>query len=357
MFLKNIVLKNFRNYSDRQFDFCNNFNFITGFNGTGKTNLLEAVSVLSNIKSFRGIADKKLIKQKENHYYIKGLVESNNSENVYEVAFLNSEKVKKKLKIDNEKIDRLADYYGKFLTVCFSPNDTSIINGTPDIKRKYIDSIISKIDKKYFKNICEYRRVLNNRNTLLKNRNIDYKNLEIWDILLAEKSSYIIKCRDNFINRLSSLITEYYNVIGNEKNKIYIDYKPSIQENDKEIIFKKIYNNHKKDTIFKTTTLGPHRDSYSVRYMGEDCSFYASNGQQRSMAIAIRMGEMNIIESVTEKKAVILVDDIFSELDKLRRHNLIRFIHNNNQVIFTVPSVDCFEKEYISDSILYNLNK
>lgn len=357
MFLKNIVLKNFRNYYDRQFDFCNSFNFITGFNGTGKTNLLEAISVVSNIKSFRGAVDKKLIKQNEEYYYLRGLVQSNNSENIYEVAFLNSEKVKKKLKIDNEKIDRLTDYYGRFLTVCFSPNDTSLINGIPEIKRKYIDSIISKIDKKYFKTICEYRRVLNNRNTLLKNRNIDYKNLEIWDTLLAEKSSYIIQRRDNFINSLSSLICEYYNVISYEKEKIDIIYKPSIKLSDKENIYENIRNNNKKDIRFKTTTIGPHRDSYSVRYLGDDCSYYASNGQQRSMAIAIRMAEMNIIEKITEKKAVILVDDIFSELDKLRRHNLIRFIHNNNQVIFTVPSVDCFEKEYISDSILYNLNK
>ncbi|MDA3899953.1 MAG: DNA replication and repair protein RecF [Spirochaetes bacterium] len=357
MHLKKLTVKNFRNYYNNTFEFCNSYNFITGANGTGKSNILEAVSVLSNIKSFRNASDRAMIKQYESYYYINGVVAEDTFENVFEAAFQNKDKIKKKYKINNSKVDRLIDYYGKFITVNLSPTDTDLIIGEPEKKRRYIDSVISKIDKEYFKKICEYKRILNNRNTILKSGIVHLKNIQVWNELLAEKSSYIIKKREKFLNDILDLFANNYQKISNENDSVSIKYRPSVTGETTADILNQIENNQQRDKRYKTTTLGPHRDSYSIKYRGVDCSLYASNGQLRSLSIALKLAEKNIVEENLNKKAVILIDDIFSELDRLRRHNLIRLMKNQNQVLFTVPTVEDLSISDLADSTILNLDK
>src|SRR5208337_4738022 len=160
MFIEELTIKNFRNYGNLQISFSPGINFIIGNNGVGKSNILEAISIVSNIKSFRNINDSEIIKWNEDSYYCS-LAVGNHDDSLYEIGCaLKSDTVQKRLKIDGKEIKSAAEYYGRLLSVILSPIDINIINGTPDFRRRFFDSVISKIDMTYFEALGEFRKVL-----------------------------------------------------------------------------------------------------------------------------------------------------------------------------------------------------
>lgn len=339
MILNKLKLMNFRNYSSLEIDFSPEINFITGGNGSGKTNILEAVSVISNLKSFRNTSDAHIVRWGSSSYYCSGNVQESEYEK-FEVGFINeSEKIKKKIKIDGREITRASDYYGKLLSVVFNPADINIITGTPEIRRRYFDSVISKIYPEYIDELNEFKSVLNSRNTLLKKireGKADSRQLDVWNRIFAEKAFIILKRRGSFITEFNDFFTDSYSLIGGETGSPQIKYN-TVDAGDSEDLYRLIQNRVRDDLRRGSTGTGPQRDDYIFQNNGSiNFNNYASQGQKRTASISLKLAEFEMIRKIKEKKSIILVDDIFSELDEKRRSNMIDLLKNKSQLIFTM---------------------
>jgi DNA replication and repair protein RecF len=352
MILENLKLINFRNYEHLEINFSPEINFITGDNGSGKTNILEAISIISNLKSFRNINDNNIVKWNSGSYYCSGEI-SGSQYSKFEVGFsIQNNKPKKKIKIDSNEIKKISDYYGKLITVNFIPTDINIINGNPDIRRRYFDSVISKIYPEYIDELNKYREICYSRNLLLKklkdNRG-DIKLLDVWNRMIADKASVIIKKRKFFINKFNELFIKNYLRISNEDSSPSIKYNSTLKSDDYESIFSEVNSNIRIDIRRGNTVLGPHRDDYIINST-DGLAFinYASQGQKRTSSISLKLSEVEIIKEMKNKKCIILVDDIFSELDEKRRNSMIDLLQGEGQIIFTMVN------HFYGKSILQN---
>lgn len=324
--------------------FSPGINFIIGSNGVGKTNILEAIAIASNIKTFRNIHDSEIIKWGENSYYCS-ITTGLGDDNLFEVGCIRvPNSVKKKLKIDGKEISSAAEYYGRLLTVVLSPNDITIINGTPDIRRRFFDSAISKIDSGYFKVLGDFKKVLASRNRFLKQSksNVrDIHQLDIWDRIFCEKANILVNRRRSFTEQYNQIFQRHYSDIAGDDAVPGIHYQGSCESEDAEGIYHNLAKVRERDHILGMTSIGPQRDEYIIaNESGVKFIHYASQGQRRTAAVALKVAECLMIEEEKGKKAVILVDDIFSELDNARRSKLIDMLRRGNQIIFTMVHYD-----------------
>ena len=344
MIIDTLKMIDFRNYKELNINFSPKINFITGKNGAGKTNIIEALSFISNLKSFRNASDYDMINWNSNSSYCSSKVIGSEFEK-FEIGIIKDQKtVKKKIKIDNNDIKKVSDYYGKLLTVIFSPSDIDIINGTPDLRRRYFDSVISKIIPGYIDELNKFKTVINSRNALLKKireRLSDIRELDIWDKMYSDKASIIFKKREIFIKEYSSFFSKIYMDISKEELPVSIFYNSSLKDSDAILIYNEIKKNRNNDIKRGATSLGPQRDDYNFKdKRGFDFTRYASQGQRRTAAIALKISEFEIIKKAKNKKSVILVDDIFSELDEKRRYNMLDLLIEKGQLIFTMVNSD-----------------
>jgi len=365
MHIRELTLKNFRNYESLKLVFSPGINFITGFNGTGKTNILEAISITSSIKSFRNISDAELIKWGCDAYFCSSLIENSEYSRFDAGCVINTDQgshLKKRLKIDGNQIKKASEYYGKFLTVIFAPVDINIINGAPEIRRKFFDSVLSKIDVEYMDTLNEFKKILVSRNRILKlireKHFSDISQLDIWDSLFAEKASSILKKRIDFIEKYQTEFESSYSEIATDKDAPVINYIISTKTSEKNEIIYNLLKRRQEDIRRGTTSAGPQRDDYVLSSRsGKLFSNYASQGQRRTASISLKISEKKIIEEKTGKKTVILVDDIFSELDEKRRKNMVDILKKGNQVIFTMVNSDSINMEKFGEYSLYHIDK
>lgn len=307
MYVDKLVLKNFRNYDSRCFEFSAGMNFIAGKNGVGKTNIIEAISVVSNLRSFRNTADSELILWGKDSYFCSASV-LDNEDALFEVGYsVYNEKVKKRVKIDNVEMHKAFDFYGRLLTVVISPDDLSIINGSPDIRRKYFDSVISKADRNYFQKLVEYRKILSSRNTVLKclreSSGVKDGQLNVWDEMFSEVASFIVKRREEFIVEFASDFSHVYKDISGELNSPIFTYTTFLSSSDKNDIFRELQKRKDRDIQFGSTTIGPHRDDYRLsNEKGNSFQNYSSQGQKRTAAVSLKFSEIMYIETIRKKK-------------------------------------------------------
>lgn len=355
MVIKKQILKSFRNYRSREINFSDGINFITGNNGSGKSNILESISITSNLKSFRGSADPDIIQWGSNSYYCQSVVE-NDAERVFEVgcAEINN-KYHKKAKIDGFEVRKSSAYFGKLLTVIFTPDDIDIINGPPELRRRFFDSLISRIKPDYLEKLIDLKRILLSRNRLLRklkeSGKFDSDELSVWDDMFSSCAELIVKQRTGFIKEFSPLFGNSYNSISGGEYSPFVEYSSELMELSKDEIIIRLKNSRFRDISRCATTIGPQRDDYKLFVeTGKSVISFFSQGQKRSACISLKISEKKIIEMTTGKKAVILVDDIFSELDNTRRHHLIDLLRYGNQVIFTMidsSSIDDFKNSEV----------
>lgn len=360
MILTNLKLINFRNYENLEINFSPEINFITGDNGSGKTNILEAISVISNLKSFRNINDNNIINWNKDSYYCSGEV-SNSEFSRFEVGFsFQNNKPKKKIKIDSHEIKKVSDYYGKLITVNFIPTDINIINGSPELRRRYFDSVISKLYPDYIDELNKYKEICYSRNLILKkikdNRG-DLKLLEVWNKMFSDKASSILKKRKSFIIEFNKLFIKNYLKISGEDNSPYLNYITTLKSDDPDSILSEVNNNSRIDVRRGNTVYGPHRDDYIITNSDKIAFInYASQGQKRTASISLKFSEVEIIKILKNKKCIILVDDIFSELDEKRRNSMIDLLKNEGQIIFTMVN-HFYDKNILSNSKQFFVNK
>ena len=341
MRIERLELKNFRNIDALDISDLKGVVFFTGENGSGKTNILESISIASQLKSFRNADDRDMIQWNEDGFFVSI---TDDKKNTYEVGFSNQEeKLKKKTKMNGNEVIKASDYYSRLMTVCCGPEDAALVNGTHESRRKYIDSVIAKMSGEYIRLLNEFRKILTSRNTLLKEIKEGRKkesDLDVWDDIFSDRASIIMKKRHSCMDVFSVQFRKSYERISDMKEIPDIVYRPNMNDFDSGSIFKSLEKGRKKDIAFGSSLHGPHRDHYLFVKNDMEISSYGSQGQIRIAAIALKCAEKRMIEEVKNEKSILVVDDIFSELDEKRRGKLVTELSSGNQVFFSMVKAD-----------------
>lgn len=360
MYIQSLKLKNFRNYESLELDFNKGINIIYGKNAQGKTNLLESIYVLGITKSHRASIDNYLIKDGEINLNIKGLIRKNKFPIDMEFSLSNS----KELKIDKEKIGKVSDYISKMNIIIFYPEDLEIIKGSPSIRRKFLNLELSQLYSGYYTLLNDYNRLLKMRNDYLKkislNDNYDKNYLSILNSYFIDKGIMICKMRNKFIKLLNEKSGEIFKTITG-LDGFHIVYNSNIDINleNKELIKKeyesKLDKMFKSELKFKASLVGPHRDDFEFYLNDNNLKQYGSQGQQRIAVLSIKLAEISIFKEYTGTTPILLLDDIFSELDTRKKNNLLKYIKNSIQTIITTTDLATINKRVIEKAKLIEI--
>jgi len=334
MYIKKIKLQNYRNYDELDVELVNGVNIIYGKNATGKTNFLESIYISSTTKSHKNSKDKEIIKFDKEEAHIKEQIFIDNKENIIDIHLKKNSN--KGIAVNGKKINKISEYLGFVNIVFFAPEDLNIIKEGPISRRKFLDFYICQIDKIYTYNLSRYNKILNQRNKLLKDIKINnYKNslidtIDIYDEQLVKYGIEIINKRKQIIKELKNKIYNIHYFISDTKEKINTIYENNVSE---ENFLEKLRQNRKKDLKFLTTTVGPQRDDIKFVIENVDIRKFGSQGQQRTAALSIKLAELDSIKEIKEETPILLLDDVFSELDENRQKLLIKNIKNIQTVI------------------------
>lgn len=359
MIIKNIKLKNFRNYENLDFVLNNRLNIIIGNNAQGKTNILESIYFLSLTKSFFAVNDKVVIKKNCLYARIDGVITSNNGCNNLSILVNNYGKY---LKIGNKEIKKSSDYLGYLKVILFSPDNIRLLKEGPSIRRRFLNIEISQLSKRYILILNQFNDLLKQRNEYLKNiRNslVDKDYMLILNQKFAELAYQIYNFRNDFIVEINKRIKDIYKSIINIDN-IEIKYITDVKLNDKEIMINEIKDrldkNYDKEILYGNTLIGPQRDDFSILLNGNDISSYGSQGQMRIAILSVKLSEIDIIFNKFGEYPVILLDDIFSELDVDKRNKLIKYLNCDRQVIITTTDIENINEELVNNAKLFKID-
>jgi DNA replication and repair protein RecF len=323
------MLNNYRNYANLSLEFDSNRILFIGRNAQGKTNILESIFLTCTGRSHRTSRDSELILWGQDSCYVKVLVERKIGHNSIEVTL--SLKDKKKIKINGVAIHKLGQLMGHLNAVIFSPEDLKLVKEAPAERRRYMDMEISQIRPQYFYYLQQYNRILAHRNNLLKEvkqKPEAKKMLAIFNEQLAEVGAFIMKHRYDFLRGLSEIAREIHRRISSNTEELDIIYKPSIKikkwdikgiQND---FLKDLEENQAEDTQRGNTGLGCHRDDIAFEINGVDMRVFGSQGQQRTVALSLKLSDIEFMRRETGENPVLLLDDVMSELDEERHMNL-----------------------------------
>lgn len=360
--IDNLNLRNFRNYKDNKISFSKTYNVIYGENAQGKTNIIEAIFLCASGRSHRTAKDTELVNVNSNYYHIKLDAVKSMGTSTVEIGY---ERDKKKvIKINEVPLKKIGNLMGNVLAVIFSPEDLSVISEGPSQRRRFIDITLSQIRPSYFYDLQLYNKILLQRNSLLKELQIN-KNLidtlDVWDEKLSETGSRIIKARYEFINRLSSAAAKNHYTLSDNNEDMEIKYISSVDAIDFKDIDKikdTFINDFKKYRSIElkrcTTLKGPHRDDYEMLVNGMDVKSFGSQGQKRTVILSIKLSELQIIKEETGEFPVLLLDDVMSELDSKRREILFDNI-SHVQTFITCTEKDIFSKKEFHDILFVNV--
>ena len=343
MYLKKIELKNFRNYQEEEVVFHNRVNIITGKNAQGKTNLIESLYILSLGKSFRTSRDAEMIGFGLEFCRVKGTAEKEDHELEVEISINSEGKI---IKIDGVKIAKNIDILENVYMVVFSPEDLKIVKDEPEKRRKFIDRELCQLKPVYFKNLARYKKILQQRNTLLKQTEVKEDLIAVWDESLVEYGSKIIQERKRFIDQLNILSKIISRNITNGREEIEVFYESNIEyketlEEQKHFFKERLKKNMQQDVIRRNTSAGPHKDDIKISVEGIDIRHFGSQGQQRTAALSMKLAEIKLIKEETGIDPILLLDDVLSELDAERQNDLI---HSLKEVQLFITTAELGEE-------------
>ena len=332
MVIKKIYLENFRNYEKQEINLNENINVFYGNNAQGKTNILEALYYSALGRSFRTNKDSELIRFGKDSSKIDILYEKNNRENEIEIVLNKSEK--KIVKINGIKINKSSELIGNLNIVIFSPDDILILKQSPSLRRKFLDILISQLKPNYVHVLSEYNKVLEQRNALLKSKNID--TIDIWNEQLADLNEKIFNYRKYYIEKIQEKLLMIHPRVTNERENIKIVYKTKFEDRGK---FLNLLEKNLTFDLYKGYTgVGAHRDDFEIYINDNMLNIYGSQGQHRTAILSLKIAELEILKEQIDENPVLLLDDVTSELD-LERIRLIFSKIQDYQVFITCTDV------------------
>ncbi len=337
MIIKDLKVKNFRNFDSAEIFPCEEINIICGDNAGGKTNLIEAIWLLTGTKSFKNIRDNELIKFENNEAQIDSVFISGGIENNLKIKI----KEKRQFFLNGKRQNNQNEIIGKFCAVIFSPTDLNLVTDSPSLRRRFIDTAVCQLYPKYIEILRQYNKAVMQRNNILKDciKDASLKILlEDFEKIIIEYGEKIITYRKRYIERLNEHCPKIYSELSRNKEFLEIEYICSYKNNFREeLLLKKPI-----DILHGFTSVGPHRDDILFKINGFNAREYSSQGQKRSICLAIKLSEANIIESIVGEKPVTLLDDVMSELDKHRQNYILNHI-KDRQVFITCCDKTNFE--------------
>ena len=344
-YLDQVSLEGFRNYKQQFVNFHPSLNIITGDNAQGKTNLLESIFFLAVNRSFRTRKDHELAHFDGNNFNLKGVFIKNDFSHIVQVCYRQNSRLL--IKVNSDHIYRY-DHIREFPVVVFCPDDLQIISEGPSIRRRFINLEASRLDPAYLKELKDYQRVLNQRNRVLK----DVKNwsrlkdlLAPWDQALVTLGVNLIRTRINLINELEQEAKHFFAEMTGSQEALSLEYAGTVQFYPEVLEMQKQFHcallDIREQELRRCTTLiGPHLDDINISINGYNTRLYSSQGQKRTAALALKMGEVSLFKQKHDLCPIILLDDVFSELDAARKQHLLEFLRKNGGQCFITSAVD-----------------
>ena len=332
MWISNINLNNFRNYTNEKVDFDPGINIFLGDNAQGKTNLLESLYYLANATSFKKARDKDIISFAKESMKLRGLIRK---EEYFKEVSLDVSKTDKKIYVNGVKYERNKDLKALFSLVLFTPEDLLIIKEGPNLRRDLIDEIITSIDFSYKKLKKEYDKLIFERNKLLKKQNSPYflDQLAAFDKNIAKYGYRVYSRREKFIGLIDRFANLYQLSLSQNLENLRLTYRPDIKASSSEDYYQQFVKKRSDDLKYMTTQAGIHKDEIDISINDRLIKNFGSQGQQRSAILNIKLAQVRLIKEVTNDKSVILFDDVFSELDEKRSHFLLENLEGYQTII------------------------
>ena len=328
-YLKKISIINYKNIVDKEYNLDPKINCFVGNNGVGKTNILDSIYHLALGKSYFNLRNDQLINKNEDFMVIDGLFDLNGKKENIICSIKRGDK--KNLKRNGKTYKKFSNHIGLIPVVLISPYDNDLINEGSSERRKFIDSIISQNNKEYLINLIAYSRVIQNRNSLLKqyNKSVDFDldTIKIYDDQIIKLSEPIFMARKNFFNDFKDLVIEKYDQISENQEKISIEYKSDLFDSE---IKNLIENSFQKYVILQYTSSGIHKDDFIFNLDGSRIKKFGSQGQQKSFLIALKLAQFEYLKNKTGNSPILLLDDIFDKLDLIRVKRIVEIVNSTN---------------------------
>lgn len=342
MKIKSLYLKNFRNYTEETVEFGEGINILTGANAQGKTNIAEAVFLLCTGYSPRANKDKLLVKNGEEQAEIKGIATSQYG-NVSVRLKINAHD-KKSIFINEVQTLKIGELLGNIHSVFFNPSELKLVQESPEDRRRFMNVSLSQMSKSYFYALARYNKILEQRNSLLKDpeKYVVRETLPVWDRQLVKEAAKIIKARNEFLEKLAPIAEKEHAILSGGQEKLNMKTESGYYGTEEEIayaFYEDLRTAFEKDMRLGFTTIGPHRDDIKFLLNDLDAKVYGSQGQQRTIALSIKIAETEMFKEKFGEYPVLILDDVLSELDKKRQRKLVARV-NCMQTIFTTTNVD-----------------
>ncbi len=342
MFIKHLSLKNFRNYESQEFEFSKGINILTGANAQGKTNCAEAIFFLCTGYSPRANKDKLLVRHGFESAEIIGKAESRYGEVSVRIEFNTLDK--KSIFINELQVLKVGELLGNINSVFFNPQELKLVQESPEDRRRFMNISLSQMSKNYFYALQRYNKILSQRNNLLKDPDKDLirDTLPIWDEQLSRQAGKIIKSRNDFLTELSPIASEKHALLSDNKEELKMRTESGYYGSEEEIAFalkEDLKVGLERDMRLGFTSIGPHRDDIKFTLNGDDVRVFGSQGQQRTVALSLKLAEAQIFYNKFGEYPILILDDVLSELDKKRQRKLISAV-KEMQTIFTATSLD-----------------
>jgi len=334
--LKNISLVQFKNYNDAFFNFTQRIVCISGDNGIGKTNLLDAIYYLCFTKSYFSRSDLQNVNHASQGFRIEGNFELDD-ESLKAICILR-ESGKKEFLINDENYEKFSHHIGKFPCIIIAPDDVQIITGGSEERRRYLDALICQLDAKYLQNLIEYNRILQQRNSFLKSvaesKNYDAQLIQVYDEQICVTGNFIFEKRSTMLQRLLPLVKKMYDEIALSEEPVHFSYYSQLSKNSFSVLLKELLS---KDLLSQRTNAGIHRDDIEVTFKNHLFKNIASQGQRKSLLFALKLAEFEVLNQHNKFAPILLLDDVFEKLDEKRMYNLLHWVclKNNGQVFIT----------------------
>jgi DNA replication and repair protein RecF len=325
MFLKNLSLLNYKNFTSAEFEFDPKINCLVGNNGKGKTNVLDSIYHLSFGKSYFNPITSQNINHDADFFVIEGNFEKNDREEQILVSAKRGQK--KVIKRNNKPYEKFSEHIGFIPTVIISPADRDLIIEGSETRRKFIDGVISQSDSKYLNSLIDYGKILAQRNSLLKyfaaNNSFDGDTLSVYDMQLEQLGNELFKKRKEFLESFIPIFQKRYEIISNGRENVSITYKSQLEEGD----FKKqLEENLQKDMALQYTSVGVHKDDLIFEIEGHPIKKFGSQGQQKSFLISLKLAQFDFIKALGKVSPILLMDDIFDKLDEHRVAHIVDLV-------------------------------